>query len=106
MNTLSKWNQAQRASNSLIMSEVDLMKLNFESIDQDLKEGSADNWRYFDHIGELIERLEEAAVLLRDNTESERATNIRIMKWKMANPMDEMFSRPWEIDYALNEDAY
>ncbi len=102
MDTLSKWNQAQRASNSLIMSEIDLMKLNFESIDQDLKEGSADNLRYFNHVGELIGRLEEVAVLLRDNTESERATNIRIMKWKMANPMDEMFSRPWEIDYALN----
>lgn len=88
------------------MSTIDLMKLNFESIDQDLKEGLADNQRYFNHIGELIDRLEEVAVLLRDNTESERATNIRIMKWKMANPMDEMYSRPWEIDYALNEDTY
>lgn len=106
MDSLAKWNQAQRAHNFLIMNIVDLMELNFETIDQDLKEGSADNLRYFNQVGELIERLKDVAVLLRDNTESERATKARIMKWKMANPMDEMFSRPWETDYALNEDEY
>lgn len=106
MDTLSSWDQTERVSKFLVEAAVDLMKLNLEFISRDLKDGTADDRCYIHHVSELIERLEAVAVLMRDDTRSERATNIRIMKWKMANPMDEMFSRPWEIDYALNEDAY
>ena len=96
--------QAEAVSDFLIETVVDLMKVTFDFIHQDLTDGTADNWCYINVLGQRIERLLNIAGLMRQECDPSLAEEIRGLKQKTVKHMDILRERAMRIDCVLRGD--
>jgi len=99
-----KPDHAEVLSEFLIKTAVDLFKVNYELICQDLADGTADKWCYIDAIGLSTERLLYEGYLLRKGINPSEAVHIQDMCDSLSRCMISLDERAMQIDGELRDD--
>lgn len=95
--------KAKAVSDFLIESVVDLLRVNIDFIQQDLNDGTADNWCYINVLGQRMERLLNMAALLRQEYNPSVAEEIQGLKERNIDHLDTLRERAMRIDCVLRE---
>lgn len=95
--------QASSLSDCLIEAAIDIFKINSDLIQEDLVDGSADNFDRINRLAHIIERLLSMASMLRHEFDPSLAEEIMSLKQKTTGQIDTLRERAMKIDCTIRE---